>query len=70
MESESKNTDDQQAPEETEGRHPHEQAAADLSEQAAESIGRRYDSTKESVHGAHDQHDHHEHRGDEDDSRD
>ena len=57
MESESKNSEsentDGQASEETGGRHPHEQAAAELSERAAESVGRRYDATKESVHEAH-----------------
>jgi hypothetical protein len=47
------NTDDQRAPEESDGRHPQEQAAADLSKRAAESVGRRYDATKESVHETH-----------------
>lgn len=45
--------DDQRAAEETDDRHPQERAAADLSKRAAESVGRRYDGTKESVHEAH-----------------
>jgi hypothetical protein len=30
--------------------HPHVQAAADLSDRAAESVSRRYDGTKEAYH--------------------
>lgn len=64
MESESKGRDDQQTPE-SDDRHPQEQAAAELSERAAESVSRRYDATKESVHEAHGHED-----DEEEDSRD
>ena len=47
MESESKGRDDQQTSEEPGGRHPQDQTAAELSNRAAESVGRRYDGTKE-----------------------
>jgi hypothetical protein len=61
---ESRDRDDQRAPEDS-GRHPQEQAASELSERSAESVGRRYDATKESVHEGHQE------SGDEDeDSRD
>lgn len=54
MESASGERDDRQAPEEPgDGRHPHERAASDLSGRAAESVGRRYDATKESAHEGH-----------------
>lgn len=51
MESE-KDRDDQQESEERGGEHPHVQAASELSDRAADNVGRRYDATKESVHEA------------------
>lgn len=57
---ESKDRDDQPASEDS-GAHPQEQAASELSERSADSVGRRYDATQESVHEGH-----HE-TGDEDD---
>jgi hypothetical protein len=48
MESEGRN--DEQEPEEHEGEHPHVRAASELSDRAADTVGRRYDATKESVH--------------------
>jgi hypothetical protein len=53
MESEPKGRDDEQAAEERGDEHPNVQTAAELSNRAAESVGRRYDGTKESVHEAH-----------------
>jgi hypothetical protein len=44
---------DEQASEEQEDEHPHVKSAAELSDRAAESVGRRYDATKESVHEDH-----------------
>lgn len=52
MESEPKGRDEQAA-EEQEDEHPQVKSAAELSDRAAESVGRRYDATKESVHEAH-----------------
>lgn len=49
MESE-KDRDDRRTAAEQGGEHPQAQAAADLSHRAAESVGRRYDATKETVH--------------------
>jgi hypothetical protein len=49
---ESEDRHEQPAPENEDERHPHERAAEDLSGRAAESVGRRYDATKESVHEA------------------
>jgi hypothetical protein len=50
-ESESKDRDDERSAQEREDDHV--RTAADLSNRAAESVGRRYDGTKESVHEAH-----------------
>ncbi|HEY0538206.1 MAG TPA: hypothetical protein VGD53_07545 [Actinoallomurus sp.] len=47
MESESKGRNDQQASEESGDQHPQGKTAAELSNRAAESVGRRYDGTKE-----------------------
>jgi hypothetical protein len=47
MESESKGRNDQQTSEESGDQHSQAQAAAELSDRAAESVGRRYDGTKE-----------------------
>jgi hypothetical protein len=52
MESEPKGRDEQAA-EEQGDEHPHVKSAAELSDRAAESVGRRYDATKESVQEAH-----------------
>lgn len=46
---ESEDRHEENTPENDE-RHPHERAAEDLSDRAAESVSRRYDATKESVH--------------------
>jgi hypothetical protein len=51
MESESKDRDDERTAQEREDDHI--RTAADLSNRAAESVGRRYDGTKESTHEAH-----------------
>jgi len=51
MESESKDRDDERTAEEREDDHV--RTATDLSNRAAESVGRRYDGTQESVHEAH-----------------
>jgi hypothetical protein len=51
MESESKDRDDERSAQEREDDHV--RTATDLSNRAAESVGRRYDGTKESVHEAH-----------------
>ncbi|MDN3358277.1 hypothetical protein [Actinomadura sp. DC4] len=53
MESEPKGRDDEQSPEEGGDEHPQSKTAAELSDRAAESVGRRYDGTKESVHEEH-----------------
>jgi hypothetical protein len=53
MESESKDRDGRQAPEESGEEHPQERAAAELSERSADSVGRRYDATKETFHETH-----------------
>ena len=57
MESESKDRDDERTAQEHEDDNVRDAAA--LSDRAAESVGRRYDGTQESVHEAHghDQHD-------------
>jgi hypothetical protein len=47
MESESKDRDDRRAPEEPEEEHPQERTASELSGRSADSVGRRYDATKE-----------------------
>jgi hypothetical protein len=52
MESEPKDRDEQAAQEHGD-EHPHVKSAAELSDRAAESVGRRYDATKESVDEAH-----------------
>jgi hypothetical protein len=66
---ESRDRDDQPAPEESEGEHPQERAAEELSGRSAESVGRRYDATKESVHEGH--HDTgHDDTGHDEDARD
>ena len=51
MESESKDRDDERTAQER--KDDNVRTAADLSDRAAESVGRRYDGTKESVHEAH-----------------
>jgi|tagenome__1003787_1003787.scaffolds.fasta_scaffold19866175_2 hypothetical protein len=51
MESEPKGRDEQ-ASEEREDEHPHVTSAAELSDRAAESVGRRYDATNEGVEEA------------------
>ena len=51
MESESKDRDAERTAHEREDDHV--RTAADLSDRAAESVGRRYDGTQESVHEAH-----------------
>ncbi|HZE32170.1 MAG TPA: hypothetical protein VE198_12115 [Actinoallomurus sp.] len=53
MESESKDRDDERTAQER--KDDHVRTATDLSDRAAESVGRRYDGTKESVHEAHGQ---------------
>ncbi len=53
MESEPSDRDDDRSAEESGEEHPHVRAAAELSDRAAESVGRRYDGTKESTHEAH-----------------
>jgi hypothetical protein len=50
---------DDQAPEEQGNQHDHVRAASELSDRAAETVGRRYDGTKEI---------HHETQGDDEDS--
>lgn len=59
MEAEGRRED--QAPEEQEKQHDHVRAASELSNRAAETVGRRYDGTKEA---------HHETRGDDADDED
>jgi hypothetical protein len=61
MESESKGRSEEQAFDESEDQHPQVRAAAELSDRAAESVGRRYDGTKEAFHEA---------RGHDDDAED
>lgn len=51
MESESKDRDDERSAQEREDDHV--RTATELSNRAAESVGRRYDGTQESVHEAH-----------------
>jgi hypothetical protein len=53
MESEPKGRDDEQAPEEHGDEQSHVQAAAELSNRAADSVGRRYDATQEGTEEAH-----------------
>jgi hypothetical protein len=55
MESESKDRDDERSAEER--KDDHVRSATELSNRAADSVGRRYDGTKEGVHEAHG-HDH------------
>lgn len=45
--------DDRPKPEESAEQHPHERAASELSDRAAESVGQRYDATKETAEQPH-----------------